>query len=189
MSVPPHNTDFVLFVHDRRIMAAQNLQVTVALSLLLLTTLVPCSEARRGGGGFGRGGGGGSWGRGRGWGGGGGQAYRPVQSSGPSAGKVAGAAAAGAIGGAMIGSALSRPGYGYGGGYGGYGGYGVGYGGGYGGYGYPRYGGGGPRPGYEPEGSGDMEYYTAASTSPLGSIIIVLGSLMSLLMGHWVAVM
>lgn len=170
----------------------QKLPFTVTFCLLLLATLLPSSEARRGGG-FSRGG---SWGRGRGWGGGGGQAYRPVQSSGPSAGKVAGAAAAGAVGGAMIGSALSRPGYGYGGGYGGYGvgygGYGGGYGGYGGGYGYPRYGGGGggPRPGYEPEGSGDMEYYTGASSSPIyNSIIVVIGSLLSLLMGHWVAVM
>lgn len=161
---------------------------TVALCVLLLATLLPGSKARRGrgGGGFSRGGGGYS----RGW---GGQPYRPppVQSSGPSAGKVAGAAAAGAIGGSMLGSALSRPGYGYGygGGFGGYGGYG-GYGGG---YGYPRYGGGygyGPRPGYEPEGSGDVEYYTGASSGPIyNSIIVVIGSLMSLLMGHWVAFM
>lgn len=133
-------------------------------------------------------------------GGGGGHVYRPApaQSSGPSAAKVAGAAAAGAIGGSMLGSALSRPGYGYGG-YGGYGGGygGYGYGGGYGGgYGYPRFGGGGygggygPRPGYEAEGSGDMEYYTGASSGPIyNSIIVVIGSLVSLLMGHWVAVM
>ncbi|KAL7392432.1 hypothetical protein ABVT39_024506 [Epinephelus coioides] len=93
----------------------------------------------------------------------------------------------------MLGSALSRPGYGYGG----YGGYGGGFGGGYGGYGggygYPRFGGVGgygSRPGYEPEGSGDMEYYTAASSGPIyNSIIVVIGSLISLLMGHWVAVM
>lgn len=183
----PHNVSFLSFLHDSRIMMGlQKLTFTVTLCMLLLATLLPSSEARRGGG-FGRGGGG--WGRGR---GGGGQAYRPVQSSGSSAGKVAGAAAAGAIGGAMIGSALSRPGYGYGygGGYGGYGGGYGGYGGGYG-YGYPRYGGGGGlRPGYEPEGSGDMEYYTGASSSPIyNSIIIVIGSLVSLLMGHWVAVM
>ncbi|XP_060894615.1 prion protein a (Kanno blood group) [Labrus mixtus] len=170
----------------------QKLPFTVALCLLLLATLVPNSEARRGGG-FGRGGGGGGgWGGGgRGWGGGGRQAYRPVQSSGPSAGKVAGAAAAGAIGGAMLGSALSRPGYG--GGYGGYGGGYGGYGGGYGGYGYPRHGAGygyGPRPGYEQEGSGDMEYYAGASSGPIyNSIIVVIGSLMSLLLGHWVALM
>uniref|UniRef100_A0A3Q3FLL6 Uncharacterized protein n=1 Tax=Labrus bergylta TaxID=56723 RepID=A0A3Q3FLL6_9LABR len=152
----------------------QKLPFTVALCLLLLATLVPNSEARRGGG-FGRGGGGG----GRGWGGGG------------RAGKVAGAAAAGAIGGAMLGSALSRPGYG--GGYGGYGGGYGGYGGGYGGYGYPRHGAGygyGPRPGYEQEGSGDMEYYAGASSGPIyNSIIVVIGSLMSLLLGHWVALM
>ncbi|XP_053727399.1 prion protein a [Synchiropus splendidus] len=154
------------------------------LSLLLLSALLPGTDARRGrgGGGFGRGGGGFSRG--------GGQAYRPVQSSGPSAGKVAGAAAAGAIGGAMLGSALSRPGYGYGGGYGGYGGYGAygGYGGGYGGYGMgygaPRA--FGPRTGYEPEGSGDMEYYYAASSRPIhNSIIVVIGSLVSLLVSHW----
>ncbi|KAM3611500.1 uncharacterized protein V6R79_019848 [Siganus canaliculatus] len=174
----------------RIMLGPQKVSLTVALSLLLLATLLPGSEARRG---FGGGGSRGGFGRGRGW--GGGQAYRPVQSSGPSAGKVAGAAAAGAIGGAVLGSALSRPGYGYGGGYGGYG-YGGGYGGygGYGGgYGYPRYGVGGgygPRPGYEPEGSGDMEYYTGASTSLIhNSILVVIGSLMSLLMGHWVAVM
>lgn len=170
----------------------QKLPLSVALCLLLLATLLPSSEARRGGfsrGGFGRGGG---FSRG----------YRPVQSSGPSAGKIAGAAAAGAIGGSMIGSALSRPGYGYGGGYGGYGGgyggYG-GYGGGYGGYGlfgggYPRYGVGGggygPRAGYEPEGSGELEYYTAASSGPIyNSIIVVIGSVISLLLGHWVALM
>lgn len=171
-------------------MGLQKLPLTVTLCLLLLVGLLTSTEARRGGG-FSRGGGG-SWGRGRGWGGGvGGQAYRPVQSSGPSAGKVAGAAAAGAIGGAMVGSALSRPGYGYGG-YGmGYGGYGGGYGGYGGGYGYPRYSGGvGGRPAYEPEGSGDMEFYTGASSSPIhNSIIVILCSLMTLLMGHWVAVM
>ncbi|XP_067470342.1 shadow of prion protein 2 [Thunnus thynnus] len=175
----------------------QKLSLTVALCLLLVATLLPSSEARRGrgGGSFGRGGGGYS----RGWGGGGGQAYRPApaQSSGPSAAKVAGAAAAGAIGGSMLGSALSRPGYGYGygGGYGGYGGGYGGYGGYGGGYGYPRYGGGygggyGSRPANEPEGSGDMEYYTGASSGPIyNSIIVVIGSLMSLLIGHWVAVM
>ncbi|XP_029916759.1 shadow of prion protein 2 [Myripristis murdjan] len=177
--------------------AQQRLSLTVALSLLLLATLLPGSEARRGGGfmrggsSFGRGGGGYN----RGWGGG---AYRPapVQTGGSSAGKVAGAAAAGAVGGAMLGSALSRPGYGYGlgGGYGGFGGYG-GYGGYGGGYGYPHFGGGyggayRPRPAYEQEGSGDMEYYTGASSGPIyNSIIVVIGSLMSLLMGHWVAVM
>ncbi|KAM7391352.1 hypothetical protein PAMP_022048 [Pampus punctatissimus] len=147
----------------------QKLPFTVALCLLLLATLLPSSEARRGRGGgfFNRGGGGYS----RGW-GGGVQAYRPVQSSGSSAGKVA-------VRGSILGSTLSRPGYG--GRYGGYGG----------GYGYPRYGGGyGPRPAYEPEGSGDMEYYTAASSGPIyNSIIVVIGSLISLLMGHWVAVM
>ncbi|KAF7648110.1 hypothetical protein LDENG_00162030 [Lucifuga dentata] len=174
--------DGATFSRTKIMPGLQKLLLSVALCLLLLATLLPSSEARRdhGFGSFNRDGGGYSWG----WGGGGGQAYRPVQTSGSSAGKVAGAAAAGAIGGAMLGSALSRPGYGYG--------YGGGYGGGYGsGYGYPRHVGNyGPRPGYEPEGSGDMEYYTAASSGPIyNSIIVVIGSLMSLLMGHWVAVM
>ncbi|XP_037536209.1 shadow of prion protein 2 [Nematolebias whitei] len=160
----------------------QKLPISAAFCFLLLCTLFPSSEARRGrgGGGFGGFGRGGGGGYSRGW---GGQSYRPapVQRSGPSAGKVAGAAAAGAIGGAMIGSALSRPGYGYG--YGGYGAYGPG-------YGPPRYGGGyGPRPGYEPEGSGDMEYYTGASSGPIyNSIVVVIGFLTSLLLSHWVAV-
>ncbi|XP_076005705.1 shadow of prion protein 2 [Genypterus blacodes] len=170
----------------------QKLLLSVSLCTLLLATLLPSSEARRGRGFGGFGGRGGGYSRG--WGGGGG--YRPVQTSGSSAGKVAGAAAAGAIGGAMVGSALSRPGYG--GGYGGYGGYGGGYGGyggGFGGlgggYGHSRYGAGyGQRSGYESEGSGDMEYYTGASSGPIyNSIIVVIGSLVSLLIGHWMAVM
>uniref|UniRef100_A0A8C6T6H6 Uncharacterized protein n=1 Tax=Neogobius melanostomus TaxID=47308 RepID=A0A8C6T6H6_9GOBI len=159
---------------------AQRLWI-VALSLVLLVSLLPQGDARRGGGrggGFGRGGGG--FGRG---------GYRPVQSSGPSAGKVAGAAAVGAIGGSMLGSALSRPGYGYGGYGGGYGGYGGGYGGYGGGYGgAPR---GYGRSGYDQEGSGDMGYYYgAASSGPIyNSIIVVIGTLVALLMGSWATIM
>ncbi|XP_062307154.1 uncharacterized protein LOC134011747 [Osmerus eperlanus] len=181
-------------------MTGQHKLLTALACLLFLATLSPISEARRGGS-FGRGGRGfgvssyprgGSYPQGSSYPRGGsypqgGQAYRPMapsQSGGSSAGKVAGAAAAGALGGAVLGSALSRPGYG-GMGYGGMGYGGMGYGG------YPRYGGGyGPRPGYEgPEGSGDVEYYAGASSGPIyNSIIVIIGSLMALVMGHWMIV-
>ncbi|XP_061784307.1 shadow of prion protein 2 [Nerophis lumbriciformis] len=148
--------------------------LSVILGVLLLATMAPTPEARRGGG-F------------RGGGGGGRPVYRapPPRSSGPSTGKIAGAAAVGAIGGTMLGSALSRPGYGYGGGYGGYGGYG-GFGGG---YGYPRVAAGHAyKPAYEAEGSGDLEYYTGASSGRIySSIIVLIGTLLSLLLGHWSA--
>lgn len=143
--------------------------------LLLTATLCPCALARRG----------------RGFGGRmGGMGARPVQGhrSSNTGMKMAGAAAAGALGGAVVGHGLSsmgRPGYGYGG----YGGYG------YGGYGgYPRFGGGYPSGGRRYENSDefrnetDREYYYDSCSSPVTNSFVILGSMVSFMIGHWMGI-
>ncbi|XP_035235381.1 prion protein a [Anguilla anguilla] len=147
--------------------------------LLLVATLCPSTVA----------------GRGRGFGGrmGGmrmGARAPPIQThrSSNTGMKMAGAAAAGALGGAVVGHGLSsmgRPGYGYGG----YGGYGHG---GYGGY--PRYGGGYASGGRRYENGGefrnetDGEYYYDSSPSHDTSAFVILGSMISFMMGHWMGI-
>uniref|UniRef100_A0A8C9WQG9 Uncharacterized protein n=1 Tax=Scleropages formosus TaxID=113540 RepID=A0A8C9WQG9_SCLFO len=119
----------------------------------------------------------------QGYGGGYGPGAPPVHSQGSSSSglKVAGAAAAGALGGAILGhglSSLAHPGYGYGG---------------YGYNGYGRYGGLGN--GYRSgsiEDTGllnetDAEFYIFDSSSrPVASSCIILGSLVSFLLAHFV---
>ncbi|KAI7797903.1 prion protein a [Triplophysa rosa] len=171
------------------------------ICLLLMTTMFPVVQLRRGGG-FGRGGGGrgGAWGGGSagrvGWGAGGGHPHHAPPphtggSSGHSTGKVVGAAAAGALGGMLVGhglSSMAQPGYGHGHGHG-YGGYGHGgYGHGYG-YGHSRHGahGNGHSEDHaESHNETDVDYYMgAASAGPVYNCVMVFGAVMSLLLGHF----
>ncbi|KAJ8333843.1 hypothetical protein SKAU_G00411620 [Synaphobranchus kaupii] len=127
--------------------------------MLLVATLCPSVQSKRGGG---------AWGRGKGVGHGAKTPPSHSQGSSKQGLKLAGAAAAGALGGAALGyglGSLGRPRYGYG-------------------YGYD---GDSSADGLGYRNHSDWRYYRGASSSgPLPSMPVVLGSVVSLVLGNWI---